>query len=404
MKRRGWIIGGSVALGLVLAAAAFGVVVLVRGPSVVVTVVQQRPLVQTVVVSGRVAAAARVAIGTVAMGRVVEVAVREGDRVKAGAVLVRLEDREAGAALAQAGAALQQALARSDQVRGITGRVASEDQRQAKAALDLAELRFTRTSSLAAAGASTGDELDQARMLVEQARARHAAARSQAAGSGTAAGAESRAAIAAVDMARANVESASARLAQTRILAPADGTILARNVEPGDVVLPGAALLGLATDGASYLVVQPDEKNLNLLREGQDAVASADAFPGRTFPARVARILPAVDRLRGTVEVHLSLPAPPDFLRPDMTVSVEVVAERRESALVLPETAVHEVAGARPWVLAVRDGRLERRDVRLGLRGEDRVEVVEGVVVGEDVVSGDGLRLKAGQRVRAVRE
>jgi HlyD family secretion protein len=404
MKRRGWIIGGSVALGLVLAAVAFGVVVLVRGPAVAVTVVGQQPLVQTVVVSGRVAAAARVAIGTVAMGRVVEVAVREGDRVKAGAVLVRLEDREATATLAQAGAALQQALARSDQVRRITGRVASEDQRQAKAALDLAELRFARTTSLAAAGAQTGDELAQARALVEQARARHAASRSQAAGSGSAAGSESRAASAAVDMAGANVESASARLAQTRILAPSDGTILARNVEVGDVVLPGAALLGLATDGASYLVVQPDEKNLHLLREGQDAVASCDAFPGRTFPAKVSRILPAVDRLRGTVEVRLSMPEPPDFLRPDMTVSVEVLAERRESALVLPETAVHEVAGDRPWVLAVRDGRLERRDVRLGLRGEDRVEVVEGLAVGEDVVSGDGLRLKAGQRVRAVRE
>jgi len=205
-------------------------------------------------------------------------------------------------------------------------------------------------------------------------------------------------------MARANVESAAARLDQTRILAPADGTILARNVEPGDVILPGSALLGLATDGAAYLVVQPDEKNLRLLREGQDAVATADAFLGRTFPAKVSQVLPAVDRLRGTVEVRLSLPAPPDFLRPDMTVSVEVLAERHEAALALPETAVREAAGDHPWVFVVRDGRLERREVHLGLRGEDRIEIADGVVEGEDVVTGDGLRLKAGQRVRAARQ
>ncbi len=402
MTRRVWVIGGSVALGLAVAGGAVGL--WARGASVTVTAAQRRPLVQTVVVSGRVAAAARVSIGSVGMGRVVEVKVREGDRVQAGAVLIRLEDREASAALAQAKAALEQAEARIDQVQRITGRVASEDQRQAKAALDLAEQRFARTSSLAASGAATGDELDQSKASVEQARARFAASRSQAWGSGSPAGAESRAAQAAADMARANVESAAARLGQTRILTPANGTILARNVEPGDVILPGSALLGLAADGPSYLVVQPDEKNLRLLREGQDAVASADAFPGKTFPAKVSQVLPAVDRLRGTVEVRLSLPAPPDFLRPDMTVSVEVLAERHEAALALPETAVREAAGDHPWVFVALDGRLERREVHLGLRGEDRIEIVDGVAEGEDVVTGDGLRLKAGERVRAVRE
>jgi len=133
MTRRVWVIGGSVALGLAVAGGAVGL--WARGASVTVTAAQRRPLVQTVVVSGRVAAAARVSIGSVGMGRVVEVKVREGDRVQAGAVLIRLEDREASAALAQAKAALEQAEARIDQVQRITGRVASEDQRQAKAAL-----------------------------------------------------------------------------------------------------------------------------------------------------------------------------------------------------------------------------------------------------------------------------
>lgn len=400
MMRRLWVLLAAGLLALVLLA----VLLVARGPRVVVVPAEMRPLVQTVVVSGRVEAAARVSLGSVAVGRVIEVRVREGERVKAGEPLVRLEDRESVAAVDQARAALEQADARLEQVRKVGGRVAGEEQRRAKSALVLAEQRLARIATLAASGASTGDELDEARSQVEQARARHAAAQSQAWGSGSPAGAEARAARAALEMARANLASAEARLEQTRILAPSDGQVLSRDVEVGDVIQPGATLVGMAADGAPYLVVQPDEKNLSLLKEGQEAVASADAFPGRTFPAKVSRILPSVDRLRGTVEVHLSVPDPPQFLRPDMTVSVEVVVARREAAIALPEVAVREAAGKQPWVLVAKDGLLERRSVRLGLRGEDRIEILEGVREGEDVVVGDGTRLRAGQRVRAARE
>ncbi len=400
MKRLGRI---GLVVGLAILAAAT-VLLATRGTPVRLAKVQRHPVQQTVVVSGRVAAAARVSIGSVVVGRVVEVKAREGDRVAAGDLLVALEDREARASLEQSRAALRQAEARVEQVARVTGRVATEEQRQSKAALELAEKRFARLQALEANGASTTDELDQARAQAEQARARYAATQSQAWGAASPSGAEAKAAKAALEMARANVEAAQARLDQASVRAPSGGVIVARNVEPGDVVQPGAALLGLAVDGAPYLVVQPDEKNLNLLREGQEAVASADAFPGRTFPARVDRILPAVDRLRGTVEVRLSLPQPPDFLRPDMTVSVEIRADRRESAIALPETAVHEAQGRQSWVWVVRDGRVVRRDVKAGLRGEDRVEVVEGLDEGEIVVAGDGLALEPGQRVRAARE
>ncbi len=399
MKPRTWIL-----IAIAVVAAGFGAWGMLRGPIVHVVRVERTSLVQTVVVSGRVAAPAHVSIGSVAIGRVVEVKAREGDRVVAGELLIRLEEKEAMASVQQANASLAKADARVDQVLRVTGRVASEDLRQAKSALELADRRFVRISGLAASGSSTVDDLDQARSQRDQAQARQAAAESQAWGSASLSGTESRAARAEKEIARANLAAAEARLEQTRILAPANGILLARNVEVGDVVQPWSVLMAMATEGIPYLVVQPDEKNLYLLREGQEAIASSDAFPGLTFPAKVSRILPAVDRLRGTIEVRLTLNDPPAYLRPDMTVSVEMMAEKREATITLPEVAVRESGGRQPWVLVAREGRVQRRDVRLGMRGEDRFEVVEGLAQNEDVVVSDGVRLRPGQRVTVVRE
>ncbi len=77
------------------------------------------------------------------------------------------------------------------------------------------------------------------------------------------------------------------------IEAPVDGTLIARNVERGNVVQPGKALMVLSPAGATQLVVQIDEKNLNLLQIGQEALASADAYPGERFAARIVYMNPA---------------------------------------------------------------------------------------------------------------
>ncbi len=123
------------------------------------------------------------------------------------------------------------------------------------------------------------------------------------------------------DPAAAAVEAAAARLSQLRVLAPEPGVVLVRAVEPGDVVSPGKALLTLALDRETQILAQPDEKNLPALRVGQKARASADAFPDRSFPAEVISISPGVDVARGTVDVKLRVPAPPDELKTDMTLS-----------------------------------------------------------------------------------
>ena len=164
------------------------------------------------------------------------------------------------------------------------------------------------------------------------------------------------------------------------------------------MVQPGRALLVVARDGATQLSVQPDEKNLALLRLGQAATASADAFPSRVFPARVAYIAPAVDLSRGTVEVKLDVDAPPDFLRPDMTVSVNVETGRDPQALVLPASAVRDPT-TDPWVLVVQGGRTVRQAVRLGLRGDGLVQVLSGLTAGDAAVA-PAAAVGAGKRVR----
>ena len=176
--------------------------------------------------------------------------------------------------------------------------------------------------------------------------------------------------------------------------------MLSRSVEPGDVVQPGAELLVVAGTGRTQLVVEPDEKNLALLEVGQSAVASAEAFPARQFPAKVAFIAPSVDPRRGTIEVKLDVDKPPDYLRPAMTVSVEIRVAHRDKALVVDGNAVRDLATAHPWLLVARKGVAERADVTLGIRGDSQVEIKGGVGADALVIPPSERGVEPGTRVR----
>ncbi len=200
--------------------------------------------------------------------------------------------------------------------------------------------------------------------------------------------------------ARAALEAARARLAQTRIVAPAAGTVLLREVEPGDVVQPGRTLIELATDGPVEVVVFPSEDNLEGITLGAGAAVSADAYPDRTFHAQVSLIAPSVDAAQGTVEVRLAVPEPPAYLLPDMTLSVNIEAGRRAQAAVLPEGAVRGLGTGEPWVAVADAGRLKRRPVKVGLTADGWVEILDGVGDGDLVVPAAGSP-EPGARVRA---
>jgi len=320
-----------------LLAGYFGFLAL-AGPKVDAARVARRDIVQTVVASGRVAKPHRVDIGAQVVATVADVPVAEGAFVRAGQRLIVLDSKEARAA-----------------------------ERQAQATLDNARAQYERNRTLHQKGFIGAATLDDAQRNLE--------------------------------VSRTQLDAARAKLDYLLIRAPVDGTLIARDVERGELVQPGKVLLVLSPAGQTQLVLQIDERNLARLRVGQKALASADAYRDLRFDATLAYINPGVDAQRGTVEVKLDLPRPPDYLRDDMTVSVDIETDRRHGALVLPAAAVHDPAGA-AFVLAVRDGRAVRQGVKLGLRGEGAVEVLEGLAEGELAVLNANAAFQPGRRVR----
>ncbi|NLF54165.1 MAG: efflux RND transporter periplasmic adaptor subunit [Thauera phenolivorans] len=390
-------------VGIVLIAALALLAVLPALPlfaeRVVVANVDEGELLQSVVVSGKVRSPRRVELGSQISGQVVQVLAREGDALVRGQALIQLDDEELQAALAQAAASLAQSEARLAQVGELALPLARESVRQAEATLVQAQKQFERTRELVARGFYSQTQLDEARRSLDVARSQLQAARLQV-GSGEPGGSDERLARLAVDQARASLALARARLAYARIEAPVDGVLLMRGVEPGDAVQPGKLLMTISPLGMTELVAQIDEKNLELLALGQAARVSADAFPARRFDAELSFISPVIDALRGSVEVRLRVPEPPDYLREDMTVSIDIVTARRERAIVVPADTVRDAGGEQPWVLVVRDGVARRQPVRAGLHGDGRVEILEGVVAGEQLVPAHEDTIGEGDRVR----
>jgi HlyD family secretion protein len=214
------------------------------------------------------------------------------------------------------------------------------------------------------------------------------------------AGSDSALALASLAQARANLQLAQVKLEQNSILAPVDGTLIARSVERGDIVQSGKTLMVLAPAGETQIVVQVDEKNLAKLALGQKALASADAFAEQRFDAIVTYLNPGIDATRGAVEVKLRVANPPAYLRQDMTVSVDIETARRDNALVIPAGAVRDGSSAAPWVMVVRGKHTARQPVKLGLRGDSRIEVLEGIEAGEVVVLASLGQIVVGQHVR----
>jgi len=394
--KRGLIWTGLVAL--VVALALFAVWAL-RAPQVDAVKLKQAPLVRTLQFSARVASLSRVDIGSTITARVAQVMVVEGAKVQKGDVLIQLEADELRAAVVQAGASERQAEARIAGLRSSGRSTTKAALTQADATLRAAEAELVRTQQLVAQGFLSASRLDEARRSVDVAKAQQSSAKAQTQANEEA-GTDMAQAQAQLALARAATVAAKARLAQTAVLAPADARVLTRDVEPGQIVQPGKALMSLALNGPTQLSAQVDERFLDQLQPGQKAAVVADAFTGQHFTARVLTIAPAVDAQRGAIEVKFALDQDaPTFLREDMTLSVEVETARRERALVLPLVAVRaQTSDSAVTVLVVKDGRAQSRSVRLGLRTLEAAEVLDGLSEGEVVVTGGAT--EPGSRVR----
>ncbi len=383
---------------VVAVAATATVVVLLRGTAVDIAVVKSTPLQQTVVVSGRVLAPAKVSVGATITGRVQGVRADEGDRVAGGQVLIELERAELRSALAQAQANEAAAETRLRQWNDVDVTNARQQVRQAEANEQVARRNAERQEQLVAQGFVGQAAVDEARRSLEIARSQLDTARATASASERS-GSARRFIENQLAVTQAARQSAAAKLEQTRIVAPAAGVVLDRAVEPGDIVQPGKALLTLALDGPVRLTALVDEKNLALLQVGQRARVSADAFPAQRFDAVLEYVSPGVDVQRGTVEAKFSVGVPPSFLRADMTVSIDIAVAAKANAIVIPAGAVHDAQTPDPWVMVLEQGRAARRAVQTGARTTSAMEVTAGLAPGEAVIMSPDV--EPGARVRA---
>ena len=375
------------AAALVLVVAALGWLLLgkLRGPELAAYEVTARPLVQTVVATGRVVAVSRAQVGSPVTGVVLERRVQEGDAVQPGDVLAVLRADDLEAQAAEATAAL-------DQLRRSTRPRAQAAVREAEARLEQASREAARRRDLFARQLIAREALEQA--LQAETVARTAAEQARLQMQDLAEGGPAEAA------ALARQATAQALLEKTTIRAEVAGTVLTRNVEPGDLVQPGRVLFEIARAGDTELLVPVDEKNLEVLALGQPAMCVADAFPARPFPATVSFIAPSVDAQRGSVDIRLAVSPVPDFLRQDMTVSVNVETGRRDRALVVPNDALAAIDGNTAQVWRVAEGRASRQTVELGLRGLALTEITAGLQDGDRVLADAGADIADGSRVR----
>ena len=125
------------------------------------------------------------------------------------------------------------------------------------------------------------------------------------------------------------------------------------------------------------------------------------AFSVTTFLMVGGTALVSNPNAQAASEVKIGVPPPPAFLRQDMPVSVDSEVAHRSDAVIVPADAVRDATGAQPWVLALNGHHAVRRPVKLGLRGDSRIEILSGVAPGDMLIPSTNALIKPGQRVRA---
>lgn len=354
-----------------------------QGPVVDTYRLEARPLVQTVVASGRAENVSRSEIGSEISGVVIERRVREGQRIAAGEVLLVIQSDDLKAQVREAETALEE-------LRRIRYPQAQVELRTAELQLQQASREAVRRQ-ITEPGVLSVEEKEQAVEAERVARNQLSAARLKA---------QSLAPDQVEEKTlTARLNALKAQYAKSEVRAQVSGTILTREVEKGDAIQPGKVLFTVAVDSPTQIKVAVDEQNLPYLKLGQKAQVIADAYPDRLFPATIQFIAPNIDPQRGTVDVHLKVDSVPDFLKQDMTVSVNIETARRDKAHVVSNDALLEPNMYQAQVLVVREGRVQRQQVQIGLRGTTMTEITSGLATTDQVVV-DPKGVVVDQRVR----
>lgn len=398
MKRRGLIL-----LGLILLLGGLGAaVVLRRGPDrqeVDVSVVARKAEFRsTVTASGEIVATRYADIGSSVMGKIIALPVSEGDRVKAGQLLARIDPVQAESGMAGATEQVR-ALEADEQAAGEAVRAADADVAAADARVRDATQKLVRARQLAAEGLAPASDLDAATAAADSAAAQRNAARAAVERvRQTVAGATRRAA-----QARAQQASARDTLAKTSIVSPIDGIVTRLRVRVGEMVViglqnqPGTTLMTVSDLGAIDAEVKAAEADVLRLQLGQPAEVTLEALPGRAFAGRVVEIGASALPVTGTgaaareFKVVVRLDRPDPGLRPGLTCDAEIVTAERTNVLTVPLQSVvlrTDPQDADRTGVFVLEGDVARfTAVTTGAIGGLDIEV-DGVAEGTRVISG----------------
>lgn len=373
------------ALGIVAVAALLKMTVLAP-PKVKAVPLERRDLTAQVYGNGTVEARIVVAVSSKVTSRIVELRADQGDRVRAGDLLARLESGELAGEVRQTEASVRRAKA-AQAVEGANLRKALAD-------LELAERNARRFRTLAEQNLVSRLEAEQyentwrvAREEVARSRAALDSARTEEAAG------------------RASQEAARARLTDTLITAPRDGIVISRDLEAGDVVAPGQSIFTLTDPSVVWVTAHVDEALLGGVAVGQKAFITLRSSPGTPLPGRVARIARQSDRVTEEAEVDVAFERPLENFRLGEQADVLIATATRKNVPALPAAALARRGGER-GVWTVKEGRLRFVPLRLGI--EDRrgfAELLSGVEGGAQVVTAppETLRkLGEGKKVRVV--
>ncbi len=204
-----------------------------------------------------------------------------------------------------------------------------------------------------------------------------------------------------VQVSAAKLKLAEARLAKMQIVAPFDGVVGIRSVSVGDYVKDGTDLVNIEDVGTLKVDFRLPERHFTQIRAGQPVEVAADALPAEKLRGAIEAINPRVDAAGRSLEVRAKLANPERKLRPGMFVRVRVIIGSRTDALLVPEEAIVPL-GEDFFVFRVEGGAARRVKVKTGTRRDAKVEIVDGLAPGDQIVTA-GMRLvRDGQPVRVV--
>jgi HlyD family secretion protein len=367
--------------------------------------------------TGYIIAAHKIELASKVVGKVASINVEKGDKVKAGQVLVRLEDDEYRARVLESQGQLETLKARLSQAEH-----GSRPEEIAKAKADVEQAIADRENARVTLDRARGLVQDKvmAKQTLDDAQARYEGAAAKVASLERASDLvrlgprheEIDALRAQVNQAQGTLNYAQVQIDNTVIRAPIDGTILERNVEKGEFVTTGF----VGDKGAKgYVVSIADLHDLEVeldinqndfakLTATQPGIVTTDAYPDRKYQGVIHEISPEANRQKATVQVKVKVINPDSYLRPEMNASVAFYSNEKPSGsqseakpmVIVPASAIKDNG-----VFVVLGGKAVRRGVKVAGTTAQGVQVTEGLIGGEDLVANPPADLKDGQKVRA---